>query len=410
MPLTDRGKLLLVTAVGLYASGRTLGIDEAIVGAVAIVVLVVLAVAYTRIASAQLAARRHVHPGRLFFDAEATVDLDLRNEGRLPTASLLVEDAVPASLADPPRAVLDPLAPGGQARVAYSLRGRSRGRYDIGPATVRMRDPFGIAQRPVRFGATDELIVYPPVYALPDALPRTGRHGSASEGPTRPLAPSGEFANVREYIRGDDLRKVHWRSTAHRGKLMVKQEEAPQEAQATLVLDLRRRAHRGAGPSSTFETAVTVAASAAYHLSERRYRLRLVTGIVDRPPPSVPWELVVDQLAVVHPRHSGSLLPVWQQLGSGTAGDGVLVAIVTVPDAAELREMVRAGRAFGGRVAVLVAPASRRDSTGVAVDQAMAALRTAGWRATIVRPGERIDLAWRELALVPTRAPARALV
>lgn len=395
--LTDRGKLLLASAAVLWLVGRSLAIDAALVAAAACVALVGVAVAYTRITSARLSTHRHVHPNRLFFDTAATVDLEIRNDGRLSTALLLVQDTVPAALAGPPRFVVDPLLSGRSVRVRYELQGRQRGQFTVGPATVRLRDPFGVAQRPVRFGHADEVIVYPPVWLLPPTVPRIGRHGAAGDRSVRPLSASGEFANVREYIRGDDLRKVHWKSTAHRGKLMVKQDESSQRPEATLLVDLRRAAHRGSGATSTFEQALAAAASAAYHLAQRRYTLRLVTGPVTAPPTPVSWELVLEQLATVHPQPGTTLVPLWQQVSHGLAGDGLLVAITPVPDAVELREMVRAGRRFADRVAVVVAAAGRQADDGSAA--ALVALRGSGWRATAQRPGGRLDRAWHELSL-----------
>lgn len=409
--LTDRGKLLLVAAGGFWLLSRTLAVDELAMGAIACVALVGLAVAYTRVASARLAARRHVHPSRLFYDAEGTVELEIRNDGRVRTATMLVEDDVPASLADPARFVVEPMRPGGRTTLTYDLHARMRGRYEVGPATVRMRDPFGVAQRPVRFGRSNEVVVYPPVWALPGGvLPRTGRYGTSTEGVARPLSASGEFASIREYVRGDDLRKVHWKSTARRGKLMIKQEEIPQAAQATIVLDGRRNAHRGSGPTSTFEHAVAVAASASYHLAERRYGLKLVTGPISEPPATVSWELILEHLAVVQPQGAGSLVPVWRQLAKGAGGDGMLLAVIPVPDPPELREIVRAGRSYGARVAVIVAPAARRRvlDDREHVGRAVGALRAAGWRATVHRPGGRLDEAWTELALRPGRQPSSA--
>ncbi|MGH3440705.1 MAG: DUF58 domain-containing protein [Nitriliruptorales bacterium] len=401
--LTDRGKLLAAGALGLWLTSRALDVPEAAMAAVAVLALLGIAVFYTRSTSARLATRRIVRPTRLFHDAEGRVELELRNEGRFPTASLVVRDEAPSAIAEQTRFVLGPLRPHRHTSVTYGLQGRRRGRFTIGPASVELRDPFGIARRPVRFGRTDEVVVYPPVWALPDLLPRGGRKGTTSEGTTRPFAPSGEFATVREYVRGDDLRKVHWRSTAHRGELMVKQEEAPRDAQATVVLDLRRDVHQGVGDMSTFEHAVTATASGAYHLADRRYRLRLVTAPFQHPPESIPWELLLDQLADIEPGPGRTLQPIWQQLAKGAGGDGLLLAVVAVPDAADLQEMVRAGRAFGSRVAVLVAPGGLRGARETHSD-AVDALRVAGWRATVARPGERLDESWRALALRGERA------
>ncbi|HEX2029054.1 MAG TPA: DUF58 domain-containing protein [Nitriliruptorales bacterium] len=401
--LTDRGKLLLVAAPTTWVVGRLLAIPQLWMAAVATVALLALAVGYARVASAQLALRRAVHPQRLFHDADGEVVLDLRNDGRLPTAALVVEDLAPAVLADPPRFVLDPLPSGATRQLVYPLRGRQRGRYTIGPALVNLRDPFGVAQRPVRFGGTVEVVVYPPVWALPDVLPPLGRQGTSYDGAPRPVATSGEFANVREYVRGDDLRKVHWRCTAHRGKLMIKQEESPQDVEATLLLDVRRDAHRGVGPGSTFEQAVETVASAAYHLSERRYALRLVTGASTAPLPTTSWRHILEVLAVIGVERGASLRPVWQQLASGLGGNGLLLTVVTPPSPEDLREMVRAGRSFAARVAVVVAPGghSGRDRGLLSTERTLLALRGAGWRVTVHRPGQALDAAWRELALRP---------
>lgn len=77
---------------------------------------------------------------------------------------------------------------------------------------------------------------------------------------------------------GDDLRRVHWKSTARTGELMVRREEQPWESRATVVLDTRAAGHRGDGPTASFEWAVSAAASIAVHLRQAGYKLRLVTG------------------------------------------------------------------------------------------------------------------------------------
>lgn len=404
--LTRRGRIIAGAALALWAVSRAFGVDGLGMAAVACLALPVLAVIYTRVASTHLVARRHVRPVRLFHEAVGEVEVALRNEGRLPTATLVVTDEVPSALAEPVRFVTDPVGSGGLVQLRYSIRGSARGRYTLGPVEIRLRDPFGIAQRAVRFGVTDEVLVYPPVIDLPRSLPRVGRHGLQSEGRVRPLAETGEFANVREYVRGDDLRKVHWKVTAHRGKLMVTQSEAPREEQATLVLDARRGAHVGYGTASTFEQAVTATASAAFHLDDRGYGLRLVSAPYMRAPTPRNWRLLLDELAEIEPSDGESLQPLWRQIARGSAGDGMLVAIVAPPEPTDLREMVRAGRAFAGQVALLVAPAEaasrRRDDD--ALHRTLTALRGAGWRAAIHRPGDQLARSWEDLARRPRQA------
>src|SRR4029450_12089349 len=85
-----------------------------------------------------------------------------------------------------------------------------------------------------------------------------------------------EFYTTREYRDGDDLRKVHWRSSAKKGQLMIRQEERPWQARAVIALDLRLAAHRGQGGRGAGERAVSAAASIALRLGRSGYELSLV--------------------------------------------------------------------------------------------------------------------------------------
>ncbi len=408
--LTDRGRMLVVTGVVAWVISRVFGVPELAMAAVATLVLTGLAVVYTLVSSAQLTARRTVHPPRLFHDAEGAVEIRLRNAGRLPTAILQVEDTVTPAIADGGRFVLSPLSPGTVVTARYRLHGRHRGRFPIGPLTVRLRDPFGLAARGHRFGATDDVIVYPPVWRLPADVPLGGTLGSGGEGRPRPLASGDELANVREYVRGDDLRKVHWRSTAHRGKIMVRQDESRSTPAATIVLDTRASAHRGSGPHASFEAAVSAAASVTYHVSERGFSTRLLTGPLTAPARALPWELTLEQLAVATPDRRIELDGLWQQLAQGAAGDGLLITVVAVPDPVSLRKMVRAGRAFNTRLALLVDAetfAGRRRTTPETI-AVVSALQAAGWRVSLVAAGDRLDERWRHLAFQNPRGSLTA--
>ena len=107
----------------------------------------------------------------------------------------------------------------------------------------------------------DTLIVAPRTEPLP-ALRLAGEAPGYGEGRQRSPALAGEDDVIpRGYRHGDDLRRVHWRSTARYGELMVRREEQPQRARCTVLLDTRRTAYPGSGPGSAFEWAVSGAAS-----------------------------------------------------------------------------------------------------------------------------------------------------
>ncbi|GGI04303.1 DUF58 domain-containing protein [Egicoccus halophilus] len=403
-PLTERGLGLSGAGIVLWVAARTFGIPELQMAAVGVFALLVLALSFLLLGSTRLRVERLVRPGRLFHDATGEVELTVTNTSRLPTATLALRDRVPATLSSQTTTVVGPLRGGARTTVRYPVRGLQRGRFDVGPLTVSLRDPFGVVARRRVIGDPATLTVYPPVWRLPDGVPIGGATSSGGEGRPRPQ-PSGEdLANVREYVRGDDLRTVHWASTAHRGKLMVRQAESPQDPRVVLLLDVRRARHRGQGPSSSFETAVSAAASITYHVSARGRQVALVDRPLLAGPLVLPWQQWLERLADAEPDEV-DLTALLQQVARGTAGDGTLVVVSTVPEPAELRLLVRAGRGFSTRIAVLVDAASHAGRPDVEVARAVAAsaaaLRAAGWRVTVVAAGDRFDDRWQELLRRP---------
>jgi uncharacterized protein (DUF58 family) len=409
--LTDRGTGLAGAAVLLYLAARTFGVPELQLLAVGIVALLGAATAFVWSTSTTLEATRLVRPGRLYFDAEAVSQVTVRNVGRLPTATLELQDEVPLVLGGSARVTVAPLPPGGRTQLTTPLRGAQRGRFTVGPVRVRLRDPFGLVARSRELPSRGEVVVYPPVWVLPGGLPLGGASATGGEGPPRPLASGEDRSTVREYVQGDDLRAVHWASTAHRGKLMVRQAEAPQDPRAVVLLDVRADRHHGHGPSASIEVAVAAAASAAFHLADRGRGVVVVDAPLAVVPRARPAEAWLEQLAVTEPR-TVDLGAALQQLGQGLAGDGAIVAVLTPPDPGELRQLVRTGRAFTSRVAVLVdasryggRPGRTRDDASGSAER----LRAAGWRVTVVGPGDRLDHRWRELVAarpVEARVPA----
>lgn len=194
---------------------------------------------------------------------EALEVIEVRNTAFLPKIWLEVED--PSGL------------PGHRSRRIVSIpprRSRNwivttpllrRGLYEWGPLTVTAVDPFGIFRRSRTFGEAQQILVYPPVVDLPHFqappanLPGEGRFRRR----THYITPNA--AGVREYAPGDAFNRIHWRSTARTGELMVKTFELDPASDIWVILDLERRVHVGSGDDSTEEYAVRIAASVARH-------------------------------------------------------------------------------------------------------------------------------------------------
>lgn len=410
--MTARGVSLLATSVLLWLLGRTLGVRELFVAAAAAAAFVGVAAVAVRLSTATVSARRVVARTRLLAGATADVSVHLRNDSRLPAPVLLVEDDCHHALrADgmrsQPRVVVAGLAPGRATSFEYSLYGRSRGRYTIGPLRVRLRDPFGLAERVRRYPLTDEVLVYPVVEELPGGITR-GNHRGSEASDTRRLFSSGEeFYTLREYVTGDDLRQVHWPSTAHRAKLMVRQQELPWQPEGVLFCDTRAAAHHGGGPDSTLEKAISVTASLLWHLADRQYELRLATEADTRHPPPKPWNALLDRLAELEPSRVAGLAPALSSLRGAEAG-GMFAAVVAPPPGdtpvarhPDVRALLACGRRFSGRLAVVVAPAADPGSRGAALAHL---LRAADWKTVVLGPRDSLAARWPELAAVRRRS------
>lgn len=160
----------------------------------------------------------------------------------------------------------------------YHLRALPRGRYVFSESRIEIRDPFGLEQRDVAVASPGALLVYPRVVRLEHLFSESGAH--ALEGRRLMLRrPTGfDLHSVRDYVHGESLRKVHWRTTARRGQLMVKElEDAPRDEIAVL-LDADARAVAG----DSFEVQVRAAASVLDAYVRRNRRAVLVVNSANR--------------------------------------------------------------------------------------------------------------------------------
>ena len=335
--LTRRGWGLTVGALGLALAGRLLGVLELYVLAAGAWALMGTALAYLALRPADVEGRRTLHPARVQAGDECRVELSVANRGRRATAVIELRDRVGGGprLA---RLLLAPLAAGAEERATYRIPTEQRGVLSVGPLEARRFDPLALATTARTIAPVTELVVYPtvePVLALPRA-PGDDRKGGSRRAAA--MGSAGEdFYALRPWAVGDDLRRVHWPSTARRDELMVRQHDVPWQGRATVVLDLRARYH----DEDSVEQAVSAAASIAAASGQGGSMVRLVltdgsdTGFGTGP---AHVDAILDRLARAQPDE-----------GEGDGGvldlptvDGAMALIVTadVP-AAEVARLAR---------------------------------------------------------------------
>jgi uncharacterized protein (DUF58 family) len=409
--LTRRGRVVVGLGLGATITSLVLGQRDLLRVGVLLLALPLLSawlVARTRY---RLSAARGLRPTRVTVDQPATSVVRIQNVSRIPSGLLLVEDSVPWQLGRSQRFVIDRLESGGKRDVRYEVRATLRGRYTIGPVSVQLIDPFGFCRATRTFATTDLLTVVPAIVPLP-AIPVGGDWSGLGEARSRAVASAGEDDVIpREYRLGDDLRRVHWKSTAKSGELMVRREEHPWRTRATVLLDTRRSAHRGEGPGSSFEWAVSAAASMACHLARRGYAVRVIDadGHVLRAGATVSEGItgpeaegpLLDVFATVQTTE-GTDLPLRDPASRARVRDGLLVAVLG-DLGADAAEAVAALRHGNSSALALVLDTSGWAGRSTAPDDGRAArsaamLTAGGWRVALCGPRSDLAESWRALA------------
>jgi uncharacterized protein (DUF58 family) len=217
-------------------------------------------------------------------------------------------------------------------------------------------------------------------------------------------------AGTRPYRDGDELRRVHWRSTARHGQLMVRREEQQWRNHAVLLLDTRRQVHAGDGAASSFEFAVSAAASIGVHLSMHGFDGQLITDSGAMSGPGGFEDVLLDMLAVVRPSSSRDLM---RGLTAVTPRvNGLLIVVAGQLAAAEAASLVASHPGGAPALALLLDVATwapgLRPGEFAGPDAAAGVLRAAGWRVAIVRSDTTLASAWQRLQGTPVPPPIRS--
>jgi uncharacterized protein (DUF58 family) len=431
--LTVRGRCLVAAGGALLLVGVLLGERALVRIALFVLALPLISAVIVLRERFSVASRRTVSPARVPRGQDAEVLLELTNTDRRAGGLWLLSEQLPAELGTEPHFLVERLAAGATAGLRYRVHGARRGRHTLGPLRLRLVDPFGLVLRSTSGTDTLPLVVVPRVRPLGEGGPGGGT-GGTGEGAKRALAVHGEDdVSTRPYRQGDDLRKVHWRSTARTGELMVRLEERPWRSQATLLLDTRQRAHlvtpRRPGapapvgipgdvapPADSLEWLIEAAASIGSALARRGAALRVVTDTGDLAAGDgrvglSPDELL-DQLAGVA-ASPVSGLETGIERACRAAGDGPLVCLLGAIGPDEAVELVRVRSGPATDLAVLVDLGSWADAGATRGRRAMSAvsraeldrqrddaaelLRAAGWQVAVARADSPVDDVWREL-------------
>ncbi|MEV4998650.1 DUF58 domain-containing protein [Streptomyces niveus] len=418
--LTTRGRSFFAAGVAAAVCAYVLGQSDLLRVGMLLAVLPLVCVGVLYRTRYRVAGSRRLSPSRVPAGSEARVHLRMDNVSRLPTGLLMLQDHVPYVLGPRPRFVLDRVEAGGRREVSYRVRSDLRGRYPLGPLQLRLSDPFGMCELTRSFSAQDSLTVIPRTDPLPPVR-LAGATSGYGDGRQRSLSLAGEDDVIpRGYRHGDDLRRVHWRSTARYGELMVRREEQPQRARCTVLLDTRGLAYQGAGPDSAFEWAVSGAASTLVHMLERGFAVRLLTDSGS----SVPGEgadgfagstqesadaagLMLDTLAVVDHSDGAGLSRAYDVLRGGS--EGLLIAFFGDLDEEQTAVAGRMRHRSGAAVAFVLDSSGWLQDGGeppARVEDRLRQLRESGWTALAVPAGAALPDLWQQAARQRTESGA----
>jgi uncharacterized protein (DUF58 family) len=424
---TTRASCLVAAGVTAVVCGLLLGeVDLVRAGVLAAAVPCVAALIVQR-SRVRIANRRSVEPVRASAGEAVTIHLVITNRSVLRTGTLMLEDQLPDRLVGRARFVLDPLGSHEARTVSYRMPGLGRGRYRAGPLRIRLSDPFRMIDLSRSFTATSEFVVAPVVDVLPAVEPPRSDDVGESVGSHSVGTHGADDQSTREYRICDDLRKIHWRSSARTGALMVRQEERPWRGQSTVLLDLRSCAHESAAPvasadgptdprlTSSVEWAISAAASVGSHLLHRGRELSLLADASGERLRFGDTERLASHLAIVRELGHADLSPMAGPMRTA-ARDSSLVAILGRLDSTTLRTLADShprGRSTPA-IAMLLDVQSwvdpDADPTRTEITAGAAVLRNAGWRVTIVRCGDTTAQAWQVLlARFTTSAQSAAL-
>jgi uncharacterized protein (DUF58 family) len=386
--MTSRARPALALALVTYAVAWAFGSTPLYPLAVGLALAAAAAWLWTRLAAGPMTLRRRAGKGEHLEGDDVWVRLELERRSIVPTGPLTLVERIGGLGEQRTRLHRE----GGRLHGEYVLERLARGRYEVDGAEVVFEDPFGLERVSVALHAPGAVVVYPRLVALDGLFSESGRH--AQDGRRLLLRrPSGfDLHSVREYEQGESLRKVHWRSTARRGQLMVKElEDAPRD-EVVVLLDCAPAGEVGAPPDSSFDAAVRAAGSILH--AHARLGRRAVLAL-NRARPEVhrvtsldgDWRAAMEALAAAR---ADAAMPLAALVGreGGVAAQALELAVVTACVEPRLVERLVQRASSHRGIALVWIDAASYAARPTAREPALLRLEAAGVAVAVVRRGD----------------------
>lgn len=298
--LTTAGVVVVLLAVAGWALGRVLesrGVFLLVYGGlVALVISWLLGRRRPGLSATRSLPPPRVRPGR-------RVDIEVELTARRRVSTVVVEDRLDERLGSSTRVPVPVLSGGETTTHTYGFVPEHRGVYQLGPLVAEWSDPFGLTRRYLTLAETEEIIVHPRVEDLTDRITTREWEDPPVRPPVLKPWPTGfEFYGLRDYVDGDDPRRIVWSAVGKYDKYLVRESEQGITDRVNILLDTDSRRHSPGAHSETFELAVSVAASLSSHHLSNGFGLNLdlngsrLAGALRGRGEVVP---LLDQLAVV---------------------------------------------------------------------------------------------------------------
>src|SRR5512133_299561 len=399
--LTPRGRVLLGLGFGVYIAAWAFGSKPLYPVAVGLLLVVATAWVWVRLANRPFKVTRGWGDREQLEGDDVPVVVELRATAKmLPASATLVERV--GRLGEQRH----PLRRRGRRlSVRYVLARLPRGRYAFEDVRVELTDPFGLESVAVALPAPGALLVYPRLVRLDRLFSEAGAHSHDGRRLLLRRHSGFELHGVREYEHGDSLRRVHWRSTARRGQLMVKElEDAPRDEIAVLL-----DADASAVIGESFDIQVRAAGSILDSYVHRGRRAVLVVNSERRDVQQVhsaaaDWRRALELLAAAEPTGRSTVGRLLAE-HDGPAARALELAVVTARLERELVDRLVQRALSRRKVSLVHVDAASFNGARRRAEPLLLRLQAAGVPVAIVRAGEDLGAA---LEGAPVAEAARA--